>query len=1331
MLKDFNAVRITVASPEDILNWSHGEVQKAETINYRTFKPEPGGLMAEEIFGPTKDFECYCGKYKKVRYKGIVCDRCGVEVTHKRVRRERMGHIKLSAPVAHVWFSNGVPNKLALVLDIPQKKLETVIYYARYVVTGVDAEEQKKALESLPEHKVEELKEIEEDLESKIEEVKQQFTEEADDLKKTIKDKAKLDLQLERLLGRQKKEIARIKSAYKQKQDNVEKKFIDLKALIENTKERSTLSEEEYQLLDNYNFYFFEAGMGAEAVKELLSKLHLDTEIGKMEEALKSSKSHLKRTRYIQRLRLLKGLKRSGVNPAWVILEILPVTPPDLRPIVQLPGGRFATYDLNDLYRRVINRNNRLKRLISLGAPEIILRNEKRMLQEAVDSLLDNNHKPGAPSLNSRQMPFKSLSDMLRGKQGRFRQNLLGKRVDYSGNAVIVPGPELSFNQCGIPKSIALEIFRPFIIRELIFRGYAPNPAKAKSIFESQEDEVWDILEDVSRDRPVLLNRAPTLHKQSILAFYPILIEGNAIRLHPMVCKGFNADFDGDQMAVHLPLSDRAVEEVKERMFAKENMLNMRDGTPIVNVEKDMAMGIYFLTLMRKENNPNMRIFSSLEELISAYNLRLINFDEAAKVLLNGKIIITTAGRALFNRGLPKGFNYVNKALNRSDISKLSAELFIKFGRDDAIAALDNIKELGFKYAGRHGFSISMGEFKFGAEKVVENDLKEYEKKEDDLINEYYEGMVTEKELRWIKREEWVNRADSLQEKVWQLAKEKSQNLIELNDSGATSVSSWVKKISGVVGYVTDPSGNIVDLPLQNNYEKGLSNFEYFVAARGTRKSFADIALRTSDSGYLTRRLVDVSQDIIVVSEDCGTTEGVEISRSEQRLQSFGNRIKGRYLISDIVDPKTGEIIAKKGEVITLELSEKINENPSITSVMLRSPVACKVTHGICQKCYGFDNGTGKLIDIGEAAGVIAAQALGEPTTQLTLKSKSDARAVKSDVTQGLPRVEELLEARTPKALAVLSPMDGVVEIIEDKKFNIIRISSKKSFTRKFVIEKGMSLKVKDGQKVKKGEAVLVKGKKDIFTDIGGKVSIKDSVLAIEGKRNVEIEKEVDITTQIFVKTGDFVKRGDQLTSGSIDPKELAEYKGMIPAQKYIISGVQDVYGIQGLEVDDRHLEIVTKQMAKYGVVIDSGDSETMLSGDYVSVIDLENENAKLLNENKKPVKFRRVLMGVTNSSIRTESFLSAASFEQQVRVLTDAALLGKIDYLRGLKENVIIGRPVPLGKVLKAKLGLIKFDDPYAKEGSVDELDTKKIEESESTGKTEEQEFFGREKGI
>ncbi len=1312
MLKDFNAVKITIASPQDIMNWSYGEVTKAETINYRTYKAEPGGLMAEEIFGPTKDYECYCGKYKKIRYKGIVCDRCGVEVIHKRVRRERMGHIKLAAPVAHVWFSNGVPNRLALILDVPQKKLETVVYYARYIVTDINFEEQQKAIESLENLKSDEQKQIEEELAEKIEETKGAFDDEIADLKKSSKDKKKLEMQIERIHNSQKSQIAKIKSAYDQKQENLGSKFDDIESLISTMRLGTTLSEEDYQLLDEYSLYFFEAGMGAEAVKVLLDKIDVQREIDEMEVVLKTSKSQLKKARIIQRLRILKGIKKSGVNISWIVLDLLPVIPPDIRPIIQLPGGRFATYDLNDLYRRVINRNNRLRRLIELGAPEIILRNEKRMLQESVDALLDNNHKPGAPALNNRGLPFKSLSDMLRGKQGRFRQNLLGKRVDYSGRAVIIAGPTLRFDQCGLPKNIALELFKPFIIRELISRGIAANPTRAKAIFESKTDDVWDILEQVIENRPVLLNRAPTLHKQSILAFFPVLIEGNAIRLHPMTCRGYNADFDGDQMAVHLPLSDKAVEEVISRMFAKDNMLWLRDGTPITNLEKDMALGIYFLTLMKGDVKNITHFYSSEEELRSAYTLSDITFSAPVKLLRNEEIIVTTAGRILFNKALPAGYRFMNQTVSKFDMADIAAEIFRDYGRETAIECLDKMKGLGFKYATKLGFSISMEDFKFGNEEILEKGLGEFKAKEKELFGEYNDGMITEKELDWLKQQEWEKKTEEIQEDIWALAKSKpeTENLIELDRSGATPVSSWVKKISGVQGSVSDMYGNRVNLPLTGNFEKGIDNFQYFVAAKAVRKSMTDVSLRTSDSGYLTRRLVDVAQDVITNTEDCGTPEGIIVNRNEERQRPFIARIKGRFLIQDVKDSK-GNVLANGGDEITLKLAKQIEES-DVEAVNVRSPLHCEIAHGICQKCYGHDNGTGQLVDIGEAVGVIAAQALGEPATQLTLKSKSDARAAKTDITQGLPRVEELFEARTPKALALLADFEGTVKIIEDKKKIKLRLSAVKKTHKKYDIAEGDELAVKNGEKVKKGDTLVVKANKDIIKaeSIGVIELVSQTELQVVTEKDVEVEKSTNNMSDIMIKDGEKVERGQQLTFGSIDPKELSILRGVDAAQKYIINGIQEVMSVQGIQVDDRHIEIIVRQMSRYGLINNSTESELHLPGDYVDILDIAKENKLLEEQAKEEIRYDRVLLGITNSAIRTESFLSAASFEQQIRVLTDAALIGKVDYLRGLKENVIIGRPVPLGEVLKKKLGLLK---EQSEETLIEEFDAKVAEES------------------
>ncbi len=1283
MIKDFDAIRIKLASPEEIMSWSRGEVTNAETINYRTFRAEVDGLMDERIFGPTKDYECFCGKYKKIRYKGIICDRCGVEVTTKRVRRERMGHIKLVSPVTHVWFSHGVPNKLAMILDVPQKKLETVIYYARYLITSVDEAGKEDALNRLDGIKAEEVKNLDTDLEERIKALKADFEEQRKQLKKEVKDKKKLGVQEERLQAAERKEAALVKSANNQKHKTLDDKFDELKTLIQSIEVGFTISEEENLDLEGYDLLFYSAGMGADAVRALLQTIDLKKEIADLEEIIATTKSEIKKNRATQRKKLFKGMDQAEVEPEWIVMDVVPVLPPDLRPIIQLPGGRFATSDLNDLYRRCINRNNRLKRLVQLGAPEVILRNEKRMLQESVDALIDNSHRPGAPTLNSRSMPYKSLSDQLRGKQGRFRQNLLGKRVDYSGRAVISPGPELRYDQCGLPKNVALELFKPFIIRELIARGLASNPARARLLFNEKHPEVWDILDEVSKDRPVLLNRAPTLHKQSIVAFFPKLIEGNAIQLHPMMCKGYNADFDGDQMAVHLPLSQAAVEETKNRMFAPSNMLSMANGEPIMEASKDMAMGVYSLTFMEGEPSDAKHAFASIDEALTRYHMQSVSLYEPVRIVMNGELITTTIGRIIFNDALPEGYRYVNDTQNKKSIAKIASDIFNRIGRTEAITALDNIKNLGFKFGGLSGFSVSMGEFDFGADKEVEEMLDGYREKEDALIVDYYDGLITQDELSRLSREEWMETYEGkggIWERVWDKAVEKPNNLTHLNSSGAVPVASWVKNITGVRGTVTDVDGKMVDLPLMGNYRRGLNNFEYFVAARQTRKSFADVALRTADSGYLTRRLVDVAQDV-VVREVEPTGEGIYLERDAKRAQPFASRIKGRYLAEDIADPTTGEMLATAGDPIDVDLSEKIDANENIERVKVYSPLTSSVIRGLSVKDYGFDFGTGEPIRLGEAVGIVAAQAMGEPTTQLTLKSKSDARAG-GDVTQGLPRVEELLEVRTPKAKALIAEIGGTAKIVEQEDGFIIRISSTKKMRKTHTLEEGDRTMVKRGDKVKSG-AVLIMKKDDteVRAEYAGKIELADNKLFLLIDREIEAEYEVENRISIMVEDGQEVEVGSQITYGSVDPKELAIYAGIEKAQRYIIEELQAVYAVYGIPVDDVHLELIVRQMSRFGQVTSGGDSD-YLAGEYVDSGILDEENAQLAANGKQQVAYERVLLGLTNASLRTESFLSAASFEQQVRVLTDASLIGKVDYLRGLKENVIIGRPVPIGDV-------------------------------------------------
>lgn len=1284
MIKDFKALQVAIASPQQILSWSHGEVKKAETINYRTHSAEVDGLMDEKIFGPTKNFECYCGKYKKIRYKGIVCDKCGVEVTHKRVRRERMGHIKLASAVTHVWFSHGVPNKLSLILGIPQKKLETVIYFARYIVTEFDEAGKEEAIKKIKADLDEELKELKAEMKGKIKEIETEYKEQKKDAKKKEKDEKKLGAIVERLDDKESKEIAKVRAIYDQKEKNLKSKTNDKLNLVKNIKDGITLSEEDVNSLREYDVDFFEVGMGAEAVEKLLKKVDIAELVKQLKEEQTQTKSQAKKAKYIQRLRILEGMLRHNMNPTWLVLHVMPVIPPELRPIIQLPGGRFATSDLNDLYRRVINRNNRLKRLISLGAPEIILRNEKRMLQESVDALIDNSHRPGNAVQNSKGQPYKSLSDMLRGKQGRFRQNLLGKRVDYSGRGVIVAGPDLSIYQCGLPKTIALELFKPFVIREIIAEGLAPNIKSAKHYFESKSDKVWDILERVIQNRPVLLNRAPTLHKQGIQAFFPVLTEGNAISIHPMVCKGFNADFDGDQMAVHLPLSYKAIEEVMERMFADSNLLLMADGSPVIGVAKDMALGVYYMTGLNDED-AKPRVFSSPDRAIGEYERGHLDLRDKIKVLLDGEIVETSVGRYKFNESLPEGYEFVNKQLNRKDIGKLAADILRRYNSELTISFLDQVETLGFKYATKSGLSTAINDFKVSDK--TKKLIQEVEERENQLTEDYYNGLLTTSEKRRLIEEAWMEVIDKIATVTWEEYEgDKDNPLFAFENSGALPVSNPIRQIAGVKGLILDPLGNIVELPLRSSYKQGLPTLEYFVAARGTRKGLADTALKTAESGYLTRKLVDVAQDIITREEDCGTEEGVEIHRGEKRMQSFAERLDGRFTAKEIVNPKGGEVVIKANEEITSELAAQIEKIEDIETVTVRSPLTCESSEGICQKCYGKSLGSQKLIEKGMAVGVIAAQAMGEAATQLTLNTKHLAGRAGTDITQGLPRVAELFESRTPKGKAILTEQEGKVSFEKDKEGNVkkIIITDHKNYEKKFKLEEGDEPSFKRSRKLKKGDVIITrKDGKEITTDYEGRATRKDDTVTMTVDKIFEKDYDIDPDVRLLVEEKQEVKKGDALIQGSISPKELMKLKGVDAAQQYIIDNIQETYGIQGIAINDKHVEIIVRQMFNYVRVLTPGDSN-YLPGDFVGFTDIERENKALKDAGKIPVKYRRVLLGITAASLNTESFLSAASFQEQVRVLTDAALVGKVDKLRGLKENVIIGRPVPLGRELR-----------------------------------------------
>jgi len=1285
MLKDFKALKLSLASPQQIMNWSNGEVRKAETINYRTHKAEVDGLMDEKIFGPTKNYECYCGKYKKIRYKGIICDKCGVEVTHKRVRRERLGHIKLASPVTHIWYAYGVPNKLSLVLNIPQKKLETVIYFSRYLVTKFDEIGREQAVKSLEEQKDKATNEITAEQQEQLKTLESKSQDAKKGLKKTSGKSDKLELQLDRLESTERKELAKLKSIFDQRLETVEQKFEKQVDMVEDIHVGMALTEEEYADLLDSGVEFFEAGMGAEAILQLLEKVDVPVEIEKLKIERTQTKSVLKIRRIIQRLRLLEGMAKNGIEPKWMVLNFLPVLPPDLRPIIQLPGGRFATSDLNDLYRRVINRNNRLKRLMDLGAPEIILRNEKRMLQEAVDALIDNSHRPGNAVQNSRAQPYKSLSDMLRGKQGRFRQNLLGKRVDFSGRSVIVAGPDLSITQCGLPKIMALELFKPFVMHEIIAQGLAANIKSAKNFFEEKSDVVWDILEKVIENRPVLLNRAPTLHKQGIQAFYPVLVEGDAIRLHPLVCKGFNADFDGDQMAVHVPLAEKAVEEVKRRMFSGSNILLMADGKPVINANKDMAFGIYYLTEAEPKSD-HIRTFSSPHRAIGAYNNADIKLREVVIVLKDDEILETTAGRLIFNQSLPIGYPYINEQLNRSGVSKISSNILKKYDGDEAVKFLNQIEQLGFKFATASGFSIGIEDFVINPEK--DKMLKGIEDKEQELLNYYNDGLVTYQERRRLFETMWLKLVSDVSAATWQEYKNQNNSLVKLNDSGALPVEDPLNQISGVRGLIVDPLGQIVELPLRSNYKQGLSSLEYFVAARGTRKALADVALKTAESGYLTRKLVDVAQDVITRIEDCNTDLGVHLSKSDDRRVDFVDRITGRWLARDIHSEKNGELILAKNGEITIEIAERIANDDSIKFIFARSVLSCEAEKGVCAKCYGYDLGTKQKVKLGMAVGVIAAQAMGEASTQLTLGAKHrHGSASAKDITQGLPRVEELFEVRTPKLKGILAEIEGQVKIAVDEVMGITTIVlSNKHLSRKEYDTLGAKeIAINKIKKVKEGVLLFIdKDGVEIIAEFNGQARpVEDNKIVLEAIVDEEFTYEVNSWAQLLVKDGATVTKGQQLTQGSIDPKELMSLKGLLSAQEYIINNIQETYGNQGIAIDDKHVEIAVRQMSRFVTIVRSGASE-YLPGDYVDHLNVKSMNRTLRGDNKDTIKSLRQLMGLSNASLRTESFLSAASFQDQVRVLTDASVLGKIDVLSGLKENVIIGRTVPLGEEVR-----------------------------------------------
>jgi len=1268
---DFDALRLTLASSDQILDWSYGEVTKAETINYRTFRAEPDGLFCEKIFGPSKNYECYCGKYKKIRYKGIVCDKCGVEVTTKDVRRERMGHIKLAVPVAHVWFAYGIPNKMSIVLDMSHKKLLSVIYYTRYMVVEIEDEKRKDMLEKLEGLKKEDLNNLKTELEEELKVTEAMYDA---DIKGAKKEKEGSDFKVSQLEHKKKQGIAKVRKDYAEREEEIDNFYSKLQQLIEKVGIGSVLTEDEYIDLEDRGLLFFNALMGAEAIKKLLKDLNIEDELSKLRRAVKKEKGD-KKLASIRRIQYLEGFKQNGIDPSWMVVEILPVLPPELRPIIPLSGGKFATSDLNDLYRRIINRNNRLARLIEIGAPDVILRNEKRMLQESVDAVIDNSHRPSKPMMNSKRLPYQSLTDDLRGKKGIFRKNLLGKRVDYSGRAVIVGDPSLRLDQCGVPKSVALEMFKPFVIHELLDKEFAPNVRVAKDMIEEEEDIIWDILEKVIDGKPVLLNRAPTLHKYSIQAFYPKLVEGEAIRLHPLVCKAFNADFDGDQMSVHVLLTQEALEEAKRDIMASRNIVNISNGEVLANPAKDMLIGFYLMTDMNKKEKP--RMFASCDLAIKAYERDVINISEEILVKIDNQVISTSVGRCIFNRILPSDYPFVNERVSGGTVSNIVEDIKDKYSLDVVVELLDNLKDLGFNYATDLGFSFGTEDCKLDFD--VKSRIKEMEEKDIQLQENYLQGLITEKEKVNISTEMWNDFSSDLADEAWEKL-DKNNPVYEMVESKANGGKIQARQVLTIKGVVRDSRGNWVPLPIKGNYRDGLNAFEYFVAANGGRKGIADRSLRTSSSGYLTRKLVDVAHDVIVRVDDCGYEgEGLSMKKSDDRRMSFDKRIFGRVAAKDIVNSK-GEILVEKNNHITREIADKIVED-GIEEIFVRTPILCKSPLGICKKCYGLNLENGNEVDMGKAVGVIAAQSIGEPGTQMTMQTFHKGGVQTTDITQGLPRVEELFEARSPKAEADVATVSGKVHIdkAEDDSATIT-IVGKRLMSKDVVISDAKNVLVSDGATVKGSQVIYIDSEgSEKQAPYEGTVKIEGGILTLVGSMKAEESVSVLPNVDILVNEGDEIEAGTQLVAGAVDPKKLADVAGILVAQKYILDQVQKVFNEQAVSIDDIHIEIVIRQMARLGKVMDSGDSEYLV-GSMVNRFISNVKNDMLLEESKRKALIVPKLLGIKASALFTESFLSAMSFQEQVRVLTNSAILGKTDFLRGMKENVIIGRRIPSG---------------------------------------------------
>jgi DNA-directed RNA polymerase subunit beta' len=1416
-VNNFNAIRISLASPEQIRSWSHGEVTKPETINYRTLKPERDGLFCERIFGPTKDWECYCGKYKRVRYKGVICDKCGVEVARSKVRRERMGHIQLAAPVSHIWYVKGTPSRLGLLLDVSPRNLERVLYFANYMVTDVDENAVKSMLENLAKDRDEQIRHIEGEANARIEGRKLNQESEASNLSSSAATrKTQLDAELkerletleaeasevrgqvrgllnqaapdeiafhnriiarpseminsdrvseldeiigeerekieheiqtlqsdtramaegeadqrsyvyqqeiEQILGKMNADISGIRETVENKQD-------DLEDLLKkhNNKEYQLLTENRYrELRENYGSVF-KAGMGAEAVYSVVKDMDMDAMASELRLKIQTE-SGQRRKKSTKRLRVVEAFRKSGNRPEWMIFTILPVIPPDLRPMVQLDGGRFATSDLNDLYRRVINRNNRLQRLKELGAPEIIIRNEKRMLQEAVDALIDNGRR-GRVVSGSGKHKLKSLSDMLKGKQGRFRQNLLGKRVDYSGRSVIVVGPDLRLHQCGLPKKMALELFKPFVMRRLVEKSYAHNIKSAKRIVERVRPEVWDVLEEVIKDYLVLLNRAPTLHRLGIQAFEAVLIEGSAIQLHPLVCKAYNADFDGDQMAVHVPLSRKAQEEARERMLSVYNLLRPSNGEPVITPTQDIILGCYYLTIERPGAPGEGKMFSSFEEALLAYETsqimaptsveRSLHLQAPIRVLvpeylheavaerqrrdneaarkkgqpepypvINPRVFTTTVGRVLFIEQLPKvlASYYIreqNSWVGSGRLGEIIAECHRLYGSAATAVVADRMKRLGFKYSTKGGISIAVSDVEIPTGK--QSLLEEADRRVIQIERQYKRGLLTEAERYRQTIDTWEETRAAVSDEV-KNSLNPFGSLSMMTTSGAKGNIKQISQMSGMRGLMADPSGRVIELPIRSNFREGLTVQEYFISTHGARKGLADTAIRTADSGYLTRRLVDVAQDVIIFTEDCETEQGIMLSEMDASeggrvTEAFERRILGRTAASPITDPHTGEIICDRNEELDEVRSKKV-VRAGIKQVYVRSPLSCQAQFGVCRYCYGRNLANGKLVEIGEAVGIIAAQSIGEPGTQLTMRTFHTGGVAGADITSGLPRVEELFEARVPKAQAILSEIDGQVEILQEGDIRKLKVVSTDYYTDQYEIPDNYELLVREGDEVSDNTALARSNVSDndntIAARLNGRVSINGNQLVIRHEEREEREHDVPHAAELRVVPGQQVKAGEALTVGSSNPQEILHILGTEAVQRYLIDEVQRVYRSQGVNTNEKHMEITVRQMLRKVQIETQGDTD-LLSGELVDRFAYEEINSRVLAEGGEPATAQTVLLGVTKAALKVDSFLSAASFQETTRVLTEAAIQGMTDRLHGLKENVIIGKLIPAG---------------------------------------------------